>query len=64
MPAIASIEDLKRLNAEIQDVKKEHPDACAKLAQIIKKNRKIGYRNFCKLFLDERTPEQLKSGER
>jgi len=64
MPAIASLEDLQRLNAEIQGVKKEHPDVCTKIAQIIKKNRKIGYRNFCKLFLGERTPEQLKSPEK
>ena len=64
MPAIASLEDLERLNTEIQEVKKQHPDVCARIAQILKKNRKIGYRNFCKLFLGERTPEQLKSPNR
>jgi hypothetical protein len=64
MPAIASLEDLKKLDEDIQGIKKQHPDVCSKIAQIIKKNRKIGYRNFCKLFLGERTPEQLKSGEK
>jgi uncharacterized spore protein YtfJ len=64
MPAIASLEDLQKLNAQIQEVKKSHPDVCEKIAQIIKKNRKTGYRNFCKLFLGERTPADLKSGKK
>jgi len=61
MPAIASLEDLKKLQAQIDEVKKEYHEACEKLVEVIKRNRKIGYRNFCKLFLCERTPEELKS---
>jgi hypothetical protein len=61
MPAIANLEDLQKLNAEIQEIKKKHPEACAKIIEIIKENRRIGYRNFCKLFTSERTPEELKS---
>ena len=61
MPAIASLEDLQKLNAEINQIKKDHPEVCTKITQIIKSNRKIGYRNFCKLFTGERTPEELKS---
>ncbi len=64
MPAIASLEDLQRLNAEIQKIKDEHPDVCTKIADLIKRNRKIGYRNFCKLFTGERTPEELKSEDK
>ena len=64
MPAIASLEDLKKLNAEIEKVKQKYPDAAAKIVQIIKQFRKVGYRNFCKLFTEERTPEQLKEGAR
>ncbi|MFH1338648.1 MAG: hypothetical protein ABIH40_02230 [Candidatus Omnitrophota bacterium] len=64
MPAIASLEDLKKLNAEIQEIKKKNPEVCEKIVQVIKKNRKIGYRNFCKLFIGERTPEELKSPEK
>lgn len=64
MPAIASLEDLKKLSSEIQEIKKKYPEACERITQVIKKNRKIGYRNFCKLFLGEKTPEGLKSTER
>ena len=61
MPAIASLEDLQKLNAEIQEIKKKHTDVCTKIVELIKKNRKVGYRNFCKLFTGERTPEELKT---
>ncbi|RKY32124.1 MAG: hypothetical protein DRP74_03325 [Candidatus Omnitrophota bacterium] len=64
MPAIATLEDLKKLEAEIDEIKKEHHEVCEKIMAIIKRNRKIGYRNFCKLFMGERTPEELKSGEK
>ena len=64
MPAIASLEDLQNLNAEIQEVKNKHSDVCVKIVELIKKNRKVGYRNFCKLFTGERTPEELKSGSK
>lgn len=62
MPAIASLEDLQKLNAEIKAARDKYPDACAQIAAIIKKNRKIGYKNFCKLFTEDVTPEELKSG--
>ena len=61
MPAIASLEDLQRLNTEIKGIKERFPEASTKIVELIKRNRKIGYRNFCKLFTEERTPEQLKS---
>ena len=62
MPAIASLEDLQKLNAEIKEIKQKYSEVCTKIAELIKKNRKIGYKNFCKLFTEERTPEQLKIG--
>ena len=64
MPAIASIEDLRRLDDEIKAVKHEHPEACKKIIDMIKKNRKLGYKNFCKLFTAERSPEALKSDKK
>ena len=64
MPAIASLEDLKKLNAEIEEIKDKHANICEEIVQLIKRNRKVGYRNFCKLFTGERTPEELKSGEK
>jgi len=64
MPAIASLEDLKKLNAEIKEVKDKHSNVCEEIAQLIKRNRKLGYKNICKLFTGEKTPEELKSGEK
>jgi hypothetical protein len=58
MPAIASLEDLKSAQQELlaaRDV--------AELKAVFKKWRRIGWKNMCKLWLEERTPDQLK-GER
>jgi hypothetical protein len=64
MPAIASLEVLKKLNAEIKEIEDNHPEVCKKITELIRKNRKVGYRNFCKLFTGERSPEQLKEEKR
>ena len=55
MPAIASLEDLKAAQRNLLEVKD-----LDELKTVFKKWRKIGWRNVCKLWLQERTPEQLK----
>lgn len=55
MPAIASLEDLKAAHKDLQSAK----DLDELKAAFIKW-RRIGWKNICKLWLDERTPEQLK----
>ncbi len=55
MPAIASLEDLKSAQKDLQEAKDLN-----KLKAAFKKWRKIGWKNICKLWLGERTPEQLK----
>ena len=55
MPAIASLEDLKAAQKELLDTKDVQ-----ELKRVFKKWRKIGWRNVCKLWLAERTPEELK----
>ena len=55
MPAIASLEDLKAAQKDLLEAK--DPD---KLKAVFKKWRRIGWKNICKLWLEERTPEQLK----
>jgi len=55
MPAIASLEDLKA-------AQKEGVSIYAML-YALRKWRRIGWKNVCKLWLEERTPEELK-GER
>ncbi len=58
MPALASLEDLKSAQKDLREAK-DLDD----LKTAFKRWRKIGWKNVCKLWLEERTPEQLK-GER
>ena len=60
MPALASLDDLKEVLARLEELKGAHPQAYEAFAEILKKHRKIGYKNICKLLLGESTPEKLK----
>ena len=55
MPAIASLEDLKAAQKELLETTDIN-----ELKKVFKKYRRIGWKNVCKLWLEERTPEQLK----
>jgi len=55
MPAIASLEDLKAARQDLLAAKNLFD-----LKAAFKKWRRIGWKNVCKLWLEERTPEQLK----
>jgi hypothetical protein len=55
MPAIASLEDLKSAQKDLLEAKDLNV-----LKAVFKKRRRIGWKNVCKLWLQERTPEQLK----
>jgi len=55
MPAIALLEDLKAAQKELLEAKD-----LDELKGIFKKWRRIGWKNICKLWLGELTPEQLK----
>jgi len=55
MPAIASLEDLKSAQKDLLEAKDQN-----ELKAAFKKWRGIGWKNICKLWLEERTPEQLK----
>ena len=56
MPTMASLEDLKAAQKQLLEVKD-----IEELKRVFKKWRRIGWKNICKLWLDERNPEQLKS---
>jgi len=58
MPAIASLEDLKSAQKELLAAKD-----LDELKAVFKRWRRIGWKNICKLWLQERSPEELK-GER
>ena len=55
MPAIAPIEDLRNAQKELLETRDVE-----ELKKIFKRWRRIGWRNVCKLWLEERTPEQLR----
>ncbi len=59
MPAIASLDDLKGAHRDLQEAKD-----LSQLKAAFKKWRRIGWKNICKLWLEERTPEQLKGENR
>jgi hypothetical protein len=58
MPAIASLEDLKAAQKELSETTDIN-----ELKKVFKKYRRIGWKNICKLWLEESTPEKLKSEE-
>jgi hypothetical protein len=60
MAALASLEDLKDVLARLEELKAAHPEGYAAFSEILKKYRKVGYKNICKLLLGEATPEKLK----
>jgi len=55
MPAIASLEDLKAAQKELLETHDIN-----ELKKVFKKYRRIGWKNICKLWLEESTPERLK----
>jgi hypothetical protein len=55
MPAIASLEGLKSAQKDLQEA-----EDLNELKAAFKRWRRIGWKNICKLWLEERTPEQLK----
>ncbi len=63
MPAVSSLEDLKSVNQELQAQKEKHPESYTEFVDLLRRNRKIGYKNICKLMMGEATPEKLKGME-
>lgn len=55
MPAIASLKDLKAAQKDLIEVKN-----LDELKVVFKQWRRIGWKNICKLWLEERKPGQLK----
>jgi hypothetical protein len=61
MPAIASLDDLKSVQTDVDRFKTDFPEAYNAMSDLLKRHRKVGYKNICKLFLGESTPEKLKA---
>lgn len=63
MPAVASLEDLKAVDEQLNALKGDSPEVYAHFVELFRKNRKIGYKNICKMMMGEATPEKLKGLE-
>ena len=63
IPAVAAMEDLKRAAEMFAKLEEQFPEAYRALAEALRVNRSVGYRNLSKLLLKESTPEDLKSGK-
>jgi hypothetical protein len=55
MPAIATLEDLRAAQRDLLEAKD-----LQELKAAFRRWRHIGWKNVCKLWLEEKTPEQLK----
>lgn len=64
MPALASLEDLKEVDGNVKEFRTMFPEAFRAISEILKRYRKIGYKNIIKLLLEESTPEKLKGEAR
>lgn len=60
MPALATLEELEAASREIKNLREQYPEAGEAMTRFLKANRKIGYKNLCKMFTGEATPESLK----
>jgi hypothetical protein len=59
MPAIASLEDLRAAQKDLQSGIKRGDSVLSPRYSVL---MKAGWKNICKLWLGERTPEELKGG--
>ena len=60
MPSVAELSDLQAVQADLLDLKGRFPEPYTELAALFRKHRQVGYKNICKMLLEEATPEKLK----
>jgi hypothetical protein len=60
MPAEAPLEELKRVQNELESLKMKDEEIYDDFVELFKRNRSVGYKNICKMLMGETTPEELK----
>lgn len=60
MSAVAELEDLKQVEKELQSLKMKDEEMYEDFVELFKRNRSVGYKNICKMLMEESTPEELK----
>jgi hypothetical protein len=63
MPAVASLEELKAVEAQLGELRSKHPEGYTDLVELFRRHRKVGYKNICKMMMGEATAEKLKGLE-
>ncbi len=63
MPAEVPLDELKRVQQELESLKMKAPEIYDDFQELFKRNRSVGYKNICKMLMDEATPEKLKGLE-
>jgi hypothetical protein len=63
MSAIAPLEDFVRIANELESLEMKNPEIYRDFVALFKNNRKVGYKNICKLLMKEATPHELKRTE-
>lgn len=63
MSAVASLEDLQQVQKELQSLKMKDEEMYEDFVDLFKRNRSVGYKNICKMLMEETTPEELKGIE-
>lgn len=60
MSAVASLEELKQVENELESLKMKDEELYEDFVELFKRNRSVGYKNICKMLMGEATPEELK----
>lgn len=60
MPAEAPLEELERVQNELESLKMKDEEIFEDFVELFKRNRSVGYKNICKMLMGETTPEELK----
>ena len=58
--AVAPIEELREVDARLKELQAKFPEAFGALVDLLKRYRKVGYKNIARLLMNEATPEKLK----
>lgn len=60
MGAVASLEELRQVQNELESLRMKDEEMYQDFVELFRRNRSVGYKNICKMLLDEKTPEELK----
>jgi hypothetical protein len=63
MNAIASLEDLEKVQNELEALEMKNPEIYEDFVTLFKKNRGVGYKNIAKMLIGEADPRKLKGQE-